>query len=223
MHIVIVIGQIRSGTSAVADILHHLGVPMGVSFAAPMPPVWRFEWEDTPIALTLAQHEFFRDASVRGEGLLTWFRDYLWTRGRHARDTWKTDRWGMKQPLLAVYADMLLPELSLAASRLTIIQTVRDQAAIDRSVDSVFPPGLREKALAANTTIRERLPDLPCDFRVNYDLMVVQPREWVEQIANLVGVRDAESIARAVGRVGVPSWHGSAHSSGPAHQPVVPT
>jgi len=51
MKLVVVVGPLGSGTSAVAGVIHRLGIPMAMTTTASMPPKYRSEWED---------HDFLR-------------------------------------------------------------------------------------------------------------------------------------------------------------------
>lgn len=53
---VIITGEMRSGTSLCAQLLHHLGFFAGLYLTCPIPPRWRSDWED-PWAVDLVAHE----------------------------------------------------------------------------------------------------------------------------------------------------------------------
>lgn len=209
--IVLIVGQMRSGTSAVSEIVHTLGIPMGVAFLAPVPPTYRCEWEDMALAEAMARHW------VRGEvpagGLQVWWQNYLDRRSKHAAKVLGTDRWGAKTPPLCLVLDTLMAD-TLKAGYTALIHVDRPQGSVDASVRRTFSPDLIDRALETNAKIRGKLKDLPCHLRVPYDELVSYPTTWVRKIAGLLEVDDASRIADAASRVMEPTskWDGQQHS-----------
>lgn len=212
--IAIVLGQMRSGTSAVAEIVHRLGIPMGRSFVAPAPPVYRFEWEDTELSMVFARF-WIRQENPAG-GWFPWWKNYLAERKRHAR-RFNTDRFGMKTPPLALLLDTLLPE-ARKLGQVALIHVERPQPQIDASVRAAFPPGLVQKALTANASIQQKNAKLPCELLVNYERLVVDPSLHVWAIAKLLEVTDETRIQDAISHVQEPTtpWPQSPQQSSEA-------
>ena len=104
--IVAVTGQMRSGTSAVAEALHRMGCPVAMHTPAPMPPTWRFDWEDSKLSARLMG----RDVSS------LWLRDYLPERWRHAQQCYDSTCITLKSPYLAFARN----ELEIVAEMLEI-------------------------------------------------------------------------------------------------------
>lgn len=100
MSCTIVLGVYRSGTSAVAGILHKLGINMGEKLEPPGPSNPSGYFED------LEFKRLFRD-SFDGHDVEPGLRTYIWLRQRH----WYN--WGVKDP-------QLITELSVLASALDL-------------------------------------------------------------------------------------------------------
>lgn len=56
MNLILVVGQFRSGASALCAGLNSVGIPMGTEFAAPVPPRMRLEYEDLAFARLLLKY-----------------------------------------------------------------------------------------------------------------------------------------------------------------------
>jgi tetratricopeptide (TPR) repeat protein len=104
--IIVVLGPLGGGTSAVASVLHHLGVFMGTRFDASYRELHQI-WEDADIsalcrrAITLPSGEFQMEPLLFKEKLRTWANDHR----RAARIAGL--RPGVKHPLLCVAIDLL--------------------------------------------------------------------------------------------------------------------
>jgi tetratricopeptide (TPR) repeat protein len=104
--IIVVLGPLGGGTSAVASVLHHLGVFMGTRFDASYRELHQI-WEDADIsalcrrAITLPSGEFQMEPLLFQEKLRIWADDHR----RAARIAGL--RPGVKHPLLCVAVDLL--------------------------------------------------------------------------------------------------------------------
>ena len=208
--IVGVVGQMRSGTSAVAEIVHRLGVPMGLSFGAPVAPTYRFEWED--MALSLAFGRYWVHGLEPAMGIFAWWDAYMADRFKHATRL-GLDRWGFKTPPWCLLGDTLLSAARKLACT-ALIEVDRPQPNIDSSVRRAFPPGLVDKALIANASIKQKIRDLPTVLKVPYLELVEQPALWVGRIAGVLEVDDQDRIQDAIRNVLRPTtWHSSPRES----------
>src|SRR5581483_2123051 len=104
--IIVVLGPLGGGTSAVASVLHHLGVFMGSRFDASYRELHQI-WEDSEIsalcrrAITLPSGHFQMEPALFGEKLRVWADDHR----RAARIAGL--RPGVKHPLLCLAVDLL--------------------------------------------------------------------------------------------------------------------
>jgi tetratricopeptide (TPR) repeat protein len=104
--IIVVLGPLGGGTSAVASVLHHLGVFMGTRFDASYRELHQI-WEDAEIsalcrrAITLPSGEFQMEPVLFQEKLRTWADEHR--RAAHIAGL----RPGVKHPLLCLAVDLL--------------------------------------------------------------------------------------------------------------------
>jgi tetratricopeptide (TPR) repeat protein len=104
--IIVVLGPLGGGTSAVASVLHHLGVFMGTRFDASYRELHQI-WEDAEIsalcrrAITLPSGEFQMEPVLFQEKLRIWADDHR--RAAHIAGL----RPGVKHPLLCLAVDLL--------------------------------------------------------------------------------------------------------------------
>lgn len=208
--LVLITGQLRSGSSAIAEIVHTLGVSVGTSFLAPMAPTYRLEWEDADLSAWMMQ---FLGANEHKQNDLErkfpgWLRSYLAGRIGHARNM--AGIWGVDEPqtiaakqgVLALY----MPEVRDVAKSLDLnvrtISVCRRQSGIDASVKRSFPPSLVAGALALNQKIRDCTPG---NAYVHYEWLIDRPSAVVREIAAFLGVTDEDRIADAIDRVKEPT------------------
>lgn len=102
MSCIIVMGCFRSGTSAVAGALHHLGVFMGERFDPPNANNPKGFWEDLDFkALHTAYEDCQHDSYDKGSDLDVSYRQLISKReAEHAL-------WGVKDPLICKYLHKL--------------------------------------------------------------------------------------------------------------------
>lgn len=104
--IIVVLGPLGGGTSAVASVLHHLGVYMGSRYDASYRELHQI-WEDAEIsalcrrAITLPSGQFQMEPALFGEKLRVWADDHR--RAAHVAGL----RPGVKHPLLCLAVDLL--------------------------------------------------------------------------------------------------------------------
>lgn len=118
MSCIIVLGTYRSGTSAVAGVLHHLGVMMGKEFDKPAASNPTGYFEDL---------EFKRLFDMLAEGREVW--KLLETLVK-IRET-ESPIWGVKDPQLCLFLSKFLP---LIHTEHRIISTIRSKEEICKSL-----------------------------------------------------------------------------------------
>lgn len=206
--IVLVAGLMRSGTSAVAGMLHALGVPMAVTLMAPVAPTWRLEWEDAPAALKLSE---WAAGGAHQSGLMHhWFCCYLRERIRLAQEAdaireTSTPVIGFKSPLLLLMWDHV--RSTDVGVPITIISTTRPEEDVRRSFDLAIPPGcrMRETWESIQDHLRRARGRVLADLCVDYEDLVADPAAWAVTLGRLMEVTDPERIAAAAAMVKEPT------------------
>jgi hypothetical protein len=177
MSCVIVLGCYRSGTSAVAGVLHRLGVMMGKEFDAPADANPTGFWEDLEFKRLFDKMADGKDV----DGLLN-----VLVRTREI----EYPLWGLKDPQLCLYLPRLLPMLKESK----LISTLRPKEEICRSLNkavkgatathnfmTVVDHYLAKKAEAMS---QYKGPVLEVDWTA----MKADPETWVSKIAEFVGL-----------------------------------
>ena len=193
---VIVTGAGRSGTSAVARVLHESGVRMGHDLAEPTEDNVEGFYEELPVVLL---HErMLRDLRMSGiwetRQSLRWARRAtVLTVAERYRDVMAAliagAAGGWKDPRFSITLEAWLPSLP---ARPKVIVCLRSPEAYAESVQRVF--GLVELEAARRQWARHyrRLLDVIRDHRleatcVEYDALVERPEETVAALAAFVG------------------------------------
>ncbi len=206
--LILVSGLMRSGTSAVAGMLHTMGVPMGVTMMMPVAPTWRLEWEDVAAAGMLSDWASGRaDRPRQRSQAHALLADYLQCR---IRETWEIDRArglktlaiGFKSPLLLLLWDRIRG-LDVGVP-ITRILTTRDPAEAERSFElAMGPPDSEMRRIWA--PVQERLKvaraAAGADLIVHYSRLVAAPYETAVELADLAGITDQRRIQAAAGTV----------------------
>jgi len=197
--VVLVSGPCRSGSAAVAEVVHVLGWPMGSTFLAPVAPDFRFDWEDAELTLRMG-------ASVmcgRDPLDLFDFHSYVKARLEHSKAFCVTgQRFGMKSGLFCIGATMGRIECELAAMRLRlfVIAVRRPKEAVEASI--ARQPGASVMR-RWNAAIEESGPH-PYDYEIDYDRLVRFPSSEVALLAARLGVDDPVAVSEAAIRVVIP-------------------
>ncbi len=209
---VIVCGQMRSGTSLVAQMLHLMGCPMAVNLLAPMPPTYRMDWEDTDATLELFSAVPLGTAptdAVRAR-FKVWIRRYRYARltlarGQHLNALrHPPGAIGVKHPLFLHFRRELAE-----MDDVRIVTTRREQAAIDESVAHAFPPWRNMTgAMRTNELLAAEQALVTPDLEVSYERTIENPRGTAEALAGLIGkTGNMAAIERAAEAVKEPtSW-----------------
>jgi len=192
--IVLVTGPLRSGTSAMAQALHRLGVSMCVSMLAPREPEWRAEWEDPPISLQ-AHIEFplgkTKHSHASRARFARWTRKYFDERRVYDdgfRKNWgqpPADHIGAKCPLL------LFPLRELEAEfkdELFVILMHRNEDETEASIRRAYPPFARGNAMRTNKALHSIASECDYDIQVSYKHFIESPAATMERIMESLNI-----------------------------------
>jgi hypothetical protein len=134
MSCVIVLGCYRSGTSAIAGVLHHLGVPMGKQFDPPTKNNVKGYWEDVEFKKF---HQFF---DTNNKQLMDDYAALIKSREEQ-------ELWGLKDPLLCLLLEEFVSNLSCDHKLIVCRRSLEDiSSSISRAMDE--PDALRYLPLA---------------------------------------------------------------------------
>lgn len=207
--LIIITGQFRSGTSAVAQVVNRLGVPVAVMLGCPT-RFYNYEsdWEDPSTYAVLSRwrpldgrdvdkHGFTKAIEANLEHRLTVERSLCAGAGQQPADMIAS-----KCPLWA----LAMEDLREAASRLfraiVCIRTYRPQPDIDRSVDRIYQPDMRPHIHRTNLIIDRELEafDERWNLMVDYDDLVADPEDNVKRTAETIGVSYDEAASAVIRR-----------------------
>jgi hypothetical protein len=189
--VVAIVGQMRSGTSLLASIVHHLGIPVATVVGAPLPPKWQFDWEDPEFSTKLMH--------MRSVSHL-WFCQYLARRAAATRALWDGSAFGLKSPYLALHWGDFVAACKAENHDLFVLKTMRSQEAIDRSMSHAVAHGvnLDQKHQAR---IRAELSGIAADMDVSFGNMIERGDEVVREIAGCLGEFSEADIERAAAQI----------------------
>jgi tetratricopeptide (TPR) repeat protein len=193
--IIVVLGPFGGGTSAVASVLHHLGVFMGTAFD------WAFRephetWEDSRIsqlcrrAFTVPGAQLQIDAGSFEAKLREWADDHR----RAARNAGQ--RPGVKQPLLCVAVDVIRdacgPVVPVVVDRpfedavgsLNRLGWWKDEQ--ERAESTAHLIAARDRALEGATTVR-----------VDFNGLRAEPAVVIRRLADELGLKVTEAQVEA--------------------------
>jgi len=187
---IIVTGLGRSGTSAVARVLHESGVSMGSHFREPTEENRTGFYEELPVCDL--NDEIMAECGIAGlkryplrSTVLAVARTY----GDRLRALAQTESAGWKDPRFTVMLEAWLPHLPGPPK---LIVCLRSSEAFLHSIMQIF--GLIDRGLAERWWSRElrRLLDVIRDYDLNatcveYDDLITEPERTVAQIAEFVG------------------------------------
>lgn len=165
---ILVVGTGRSGTSAVAGVLHHLGVTMGAEFVPPDKTNPYGMFEDAGL-FNLAREVLHDDKPIRA------FLPEVRNREQGPQP------WGWKDPALV----WLLPDILGMISNPRIILIKRPAEECIQSFADSYPGG-RERAESWHTSITERLDSLIWSvptLEIQFHDLLDNPGAVVSQIA----------------------------------------
>jgi hypothetical protein len=188
MNVLAIVGQMRSGTSAVAEVVHTLGCPVAVHTPAPLPPTYRFDWEDSELSNALA----------KGKMSKPWLVDYLHSRDKHSK-LFPSGWFAIKSPLLALHwyeIDEALDEVGVGDT--CVVRVWRNPQEVERSMR--LQPQL---SVETNTEIRDAMTVMAgdLDMAISYETLLSTPLAMTRGLAKEMGIKDEERIMEAAARV----------------------
>lgn len=179
--VIAITGLMRSGTSMVAEVVHRLGWQAAPIMACPLPPSWRFDWEEPHLTKRLMLRQ-----------PINW-KTYIERRLALA------ERLGfhgiaIKSPYLALrWAEFMLH----APADVFVIKTERTEFNVERSLEA--HPQLSKDD---QEEIRAALHGVKADFGVSYESWAYSPYDEVPVLGMELGATEEGWLAAAalVGR-----------------------
>jgi hypothetical protein len=182
--VVAILGQMRSGTSLLASIVHHLGYPVAIAMCAPIPPKWESDWEDVEFTEKLLPPT---TAPTR-----EWFAGYL-ARRKVTSAFFGTDgRVAVKCPYLALHWKAFVGAVAAHGDDLVVLKTARSQDAIDASMRAL--PYLSKDDQAE---IRRAQQKITPTMVVQYEDLVEEGKPLVREIAEVLDVHSDSAVSLA--------------------------
>lgn len=210
--LVMVTGQFRSGTSAIAQVVHRLGMQAGLWFAPPYPPKWRSDWEDAEAVTMLMRFCPWgsRPTDDAREEFLNWFPAYLNRRLScvelmRDRDIWQAaDGIACKSPFYAFFRREIAEVCGSVGLAPKWIVARRDADEIDDSLSEfhgkAWPESIDQIRMTQRLVGHALLAiDGLC---VEYGWLVRDPYLEVAKIADHIGVLDSSTRASAAACIG---------------------
>lgn len=191
--LVLITGPFRSGTSAVAQVVHRLGFPVSGQIIPPVPPRWHSDWEDQ-FALLALQH------ALNAENPSVWFSDwfprYLDERREHTTrlaglTTWNPRGFAIKSPLYAPFVNEIEAACNAIGKPLLIIKCQRVKADRDKSHDAVNSKILSYTEFVAPVRRLAKIAEKASeavkeDLLVDYELLLHNPQSECQRIADFL-------------------------------------
>lgn len=180
MSCIVVVGCFRSGTSAVAGILHHLGVFMGSKFDESTSHNKSGYWED----LEFKNFHKKMELSSFNENDRKNYEELIISR----QDNFKS--WGLKDPLLCLFLNEFLNNLH----DVKIIVCDRDQEKISQSMCKVlgYQDNYENFLKLVNfyvDSMNDKISKCNVPFlRVNHETLIQQTSETIQEICNFLNL-----------------------------------
>ncbi|HIP96544.1 MAG TPA: hypothetical protein EYH32_04935 [Anaerolineae bacterium] len=192
MTCVLVLGPHRSGTSAVAGVLHHLGVVMGERLLGPGRGNERGHYEDAEF---LALHERIIGDWHNPPGPNTLSERYASARGEYERLVRvRNERyrlWGIKDPRLCILLPIVLPAFDGVELKIVSVHRLLSLSAASLSardgLSYVDALKITIRYNDARHAVLRTVADLPI-CHIDYDRLVNSPWSNVVSLAQFVGV-----------------------------------
>lgn len=190
---IIVLGMHRSGTSAVAGVMNHLGVDMG-RVGEPMPDNPRGHWEDLDLMalnrdlLKLAGGEWYlppphQAVMAAGEGMADRLADWWNLRS-------SSGPWGAKDPRLCLTLDAWLAQKPVSV-RPRYVVVSRNPWASAKSLEKRHGGQLSLWFTLTGyylNNLGQKLDDLGDFLPMQFENLIARPRDEVARLADWLGV-----------------------------------
>lgn len=188
MSCVIVLGCYRSGTSAVAGVLHYLGVPMGKDFDEPSPNNPKGYWEDKLFKEYHTQFDLGNED--RAPQLNYWYKELI----RSREDEYPL--WGLKDPLLCTNLSRFVSNLSTDHRLIVCRRSIED---ISKSMGRALNNGRIYRPLAefyVDSMEKQLATYTGPILELQHIETLLHPEDAVNKIANFVSLPETpEAIA----------------------------
>jgi hypothetical protein len=188
---VIVLGQGRTGTSAVAGVLYRLGVFMGDSLS--------HNWEDSKLMrLHEAMIGDWKNPRLDAKPCLDKYREFFADRQHY-------DLWGVKDPRLCFTFPVLVSLLQPKTDDVKVVVTSRPMRSIIASLACY--PGVKSHREAwriaelYSRALSQAIAKIPAGWpslTVKYNDLVDAPQENVIHIADFIGVQVTNKAVKVV-------------------------
>lgn len=211
--LVVVLGCYRTGSSAVAGVLHKLGVFMGERFDRPDIHNPQGYWEDL-------EFKSLHRRIVAGEDV---HEEYVQLVNKRQ---FEHEKWGVKDPFLRKYN--ILSKLVEGSDPVQVVRTHRPNKDVYNSIMRVIgSPSSEQKRIVSegvakyNTELDETIDRL-CQERqflvedVYFDVLMEEPRDTIIQLSKFVDSRDSSRLEAAIAHVLSRSPRGTVENIHPA-------
>jgi len=180
MTCIIVLGCYRSGTSAIAGVLHHLGVPMGKQFDPPTRNNMLGYWEDIEFKNFHTQFDLGRES--KNPELTSMYENLI--KQREA----EYSLWGIKDPLLCTNLTRFISGLSHDYKLIVCRRHVDDIAhSMAKSLDSDM--SFLQVANFYTNSMNNQLKNYDGPIlELNHNETMFNPRTTVDKIASYVSL-----------------------------------
>jgi len=216
MNLVVVTGQFRTGTSAVSQILHRLGVPMAMAVCPPVYPDKRWDWECFDATMALNEIFPWDDKEVCREArndFVEWFPKYLEHRmvmGAVLAKMYghELHAIGVKCPVYALFIPEILKASQKAGiEQIVLIKTTRDAEDQARSIVHTYG---RMNCIEHIKARNRLIGDMPVDATtvISLEKLKENPYATTVKLAKLVGA-DLTDWSRIEDAAGVIEQGGS--------------
>lgn len=196
MNLAIVTGQFRTGTSAVAQILQRLYVPMATSIAPPQWPFIRSDWEDWTLTQAMFDILPYGTEGLAGnmiDKFAMWFPGYLEERVQlaacYGAAVGKAPAAiGVKSPLLSPFIPTAVKiARDCGFENVLHIGCCREPQALNRSIIHTFSPvNMTAAIFKMNALIRRNQHAV--SLAVPLEELVENPTRWTTRMATLLGI-----------------------------------
>jgi hypothetical protein len=200
---VFVIGRMRSGGAALAEVLNALGVPMGTRFECPTPLSNRSDWEDAAFSTSLLTNGL----NIAGARLYIAQRRAYHNRICKSLGLGDCKMMGVKSPMLLCSTNLELLEAAASSAGFNVVRFVmkRNKAAIDASFERTIGKlsnahRMRDFQEEIGMRLENKIgrTEFNAADVIEYEKLVADPGAVVNYVAQALGVTDRVRIAEAI-------------------------